>query len=59
VGAFIVCLLSTDERVLMGVVVLFSPAGGFVDQEGVGLINGGGTLILGTHDDVRLPFTHF
>lgn len=30
------------------------PAGGFVDQSGVALTSGGGTLVLGTHDNVRM-----
>ena len=33
---------------------LSRPSGGFVDQDNVGLINGGGTLLLGTHDNVRI-----
>lgn len=28
------------------------PIGGYVDQSGVALTNGGGTLVLGTHDNV-------
>ncbi|KAF9484754.1 arabinanase [Pholiota conissans] len=32
-----------------------TPSGGFVDQEGVGLINGGGTLVLETHDNIVGP----
>lgn len=28
------------------------PTGGFVDQNGVALTNGGGTLVLGSHDNV-------
>jgi arabinan endo-1,5-alpha-L-arabinosidase len=31
------------------------PTGGFVDQSGVALISGGGTLILGTHDNIVGP----
>lgn len=30
------------------------PTGVFVDQAGVSLLNGGGTLVLGTHDSVCL-----
>jgi len=30
------------------------PTGGFVDQAGVSLLNGGGTLVLGSHDSVCL-----
>ncbi|KAF7331449.1 Arabinan endo-1,5-alpha-L-arabinosidase [Mycena kentingensis (nom. inval.)] len=32
-----------------------SPTGGFVDQAGVSLLNGGGTLVLGTHDNIVGP----
>ncbi|GLB38305.1 putative glycosyl hydrolase 43 family protein [Lyophyllum shimeji] len=32
-----------------------SPTGGFVDQAGVSLLNGGGTLVLGTHDSIIGP----
>jgi len=32
-----------------------SPTGGFVDQAGVSLLNGGGTLILGSHDGIIGP----
>ncbi|KAF9444396.1 glycoside hydrolase family 43 protein [Macrolepiota fuliginosa MF-IS2] len=32
-----------------------SPTGGFVDQAGVTLLNGGGTLVLGTHDSIIGP----
>lgn len=40
------CLSLTIEYV--------SPTGGFVDKSGVALTNGGGTLVLGTHDNVRI-----
>ena len=33
------------------------PTGGFVDQSGVALTSGGGTLVLGTHDNVRTVST--
>ncbi|KAF9463022.1 glycoside hydrolase family 43 protein [Collybia nuda] len=32
-----------------------SATGGFVDQAGVALVNGGGTLVLGTHDSIIGP----
>ncbi|KAJ7246379.1 glycoside hydrolase family 43 protein [Mycena rebaudengoi] len=32
-----------------------SPTGGFVDASGVALTNGGGTLVLGTHDSIVGP----
>ncbi|KAF7299342.1 Arabinan endo-1,5-alpha-L-arabinosidase [Mycena indigotica] len=32
-----------------------SPTGGFVDQAGVSLLNGGGTLVLGSHDSIIGP----
>ncbi|KAJ6466361.1 glycoside hydrolase family 43 protein [Mycena sanguinolenta] len=32
-----------------------SPTGGFVDASGVSLLNGGGTLVLGTHDSIVGP----
>lgn len=32
-----------------------SPTGGFVDQAGVALTNGGGTLVLGSHDNIIGP----
>ncbi|KAF9443055.1 glycoside hydrolase family 43 protein, partial [Macrolepiota fuliginosa MF-IS2] len=32
-----------------------SPTGGFVDQAGVPLLNGGGTLIMATHNDIIGP----
>lgn len=34
-------------------IFVLSATGGFVDQAGVALTNGGGTLVLGTHDSVR------
>lgn len=36
-----------------------SATGGFVDQAGVALTNGGGTLVLGTHDSVSLKLPNF
>jgi len=35
------------------------PTGGFVDQAGVSLLNGGGTLVLGSHDSVCLKYPLF
>ncbi|KAH0586151.1 hypothetical protein H2248_007416 [Termitomyces sp. 'cryptogamus'] len=32
-----------------------SPTGGYVDQAGVSLLNGGGTLVLGSHDNIIGP----
>lgn len=32
-----------------------SPTGGFIDQAGVSLLNGGGTLVLGSHDSIIGP----
>ena len=32
-----------------------SPDGGFVDQAGVALTSGGGTLVLSTHDNIVGP----
>ncbi|KJA26585.1 glycoside hydrolase family 43 protein [Hypholoma sublateritium FD-334 SS-4] len=32
-----------------------TPSGGFVDQDNIGLINGGGSLLLGTHDSIIGP----
>jgi hypothetical protein len=39
--------------------VISSATGGFVDQAGVALTNGGGTLVLGTHDSVSLASPNF
>ena len=37
----------------------YSPNGGFVDQAGVALTAGGGTLVLSTHDRVRASHSIF
>ncbi|KIO19814.1 glycoside hydrolase family 43 protein [Tulasnella calospora MUT 4182] len=50
-----VCCQGTSSTYNIRVGRSTSPTGGFVDQSGVALTSGGGTLVLGTHDGIYGP----